>query len=224
MAIRPADRQIPQKTTVQVVYQQSITKHVFALLHLGYSRMASHTFQTCEEPAITGELVQAIREATEAQDAPRWVRHFTIHDDPPLNAGGRQGRRRRRVDIEFERVQHGPRPRFQFEAKRLCNPSSVRDYLGQEGLGCFFADDDAYAQGHMEAGMLGYVQTDTETAWAALIQAGLEHSPITYALRTDGQWQHVVMNPALQCTYYTKHERAVPQSPLTIYHVLLRFC
>lgn len=224
MAIRPTRRPVPLETTAQAIYHRSIAKHVHALLHMGYTRMTPHAFQHCEEPAITGELVTAIRAATETPDAPRWVRHYTIHDDPPLNTGGRQGRHRRRVDIEFERAQYGPRPRFQFEAKRLCNASSVGHYLGPEGLGCFLAAEDAYAQEHHEAGMLGYIQVDTESAWAARIQAGLEQSPTRHALLNDGVWHSVVMNPSLQCTYCTKHDRAAPQLPLTIYHVLLRFC
>ena len=223
MAIRPVRRQVPQYTIAQDVYQSSIAKHAHILLQMGYARLIPPAFQHCEEEVITGELVKAMRIASEEQDAPRWVRYYAIHDDPPINTEGREGRRRRRVDIEFERVQYGPRPRFQFEAKRLCGNASVGDYLGPDGLGCYFAGDDAYAQWHPEAGMLGYVQLDTEDDWAARIQAKLEQSPAKYAMRIDGNWQHVRMSKMIPNIYRTKHDRVLPQRPLTIFHRFLRF-
>jgi hypothetical protein len=223
MAIRPIRRQASQSTIAKVVYHRSIAAQVHAIIEMGYARLIPSEFQHSEEPAITGELVRAMRMATEALDAPSWVRYYSVHDDPPLNTGERQGRRRRRVDIEFERVQFGLRPRFQFEAKRLYEAASVGHYIGQYGLGCFFAEEDAYAQDHAEAGMLGYVQTETEATWASRIQAGLAKSQAAYALRDGGEWQHVRLTPALSYTYCSKHDRLTPQPSLTVFHVFLRF-
>jgi hypothetical protein len=224
MAIRPNGRQVPKETTAQAIYHKSIAKHVHELLWMGYSRMIPQVFQHSEETDITGALIKMIREATEAMNAPSWVKSYTIHDDPPLNTEGRQGRRRRRVDIEFERTQRGPRPRFQLEAKRLGDTkTSVGLYLGPDGLGCFFAGRDAYAQGHTEAGMLGYVQTDTEKSWAARIQAALAQAPTRYSLMDTGQWERVVIIPTLYHTYCTKHNRVARRLPLTLYHILLGF-
>jgi hypothetical protein len=40
-------------------------------------------------------------------DAPTWMIRMYVADDPPVNAPGRLGKRRRRVDIEFERSERG---------------------------------------------------------------------------------------------------------------------
>ena len=57
--------------------------------------------------AITGKLVHAMRDAMADPQAPDWTTRYSIREDPPLNVPGRHGKSRPRVDIEFERVQHG---------------------------------------------------------------------------------------------------------------------
>lgn len=224
MSIRPIGRKMPRQTAAQSVYRQCSARHVHALLDMGYRRMTPGMFQCHEETAITGELINEMNAAIQAPGAPAWAWHYTVKDDHPINTGGREGRQRRRVDIIFEQTRPGPHPRFYFEAKRLHNTSSVGEYLGQDGLGCFFAGADAYAQEHREAGMLGYVQTENEADWADRIQARLEKTPSQYCVRPGSKWQSAPMNPALPHTYRTEHDRQVPRQPLTLYHVLLRFC
>ena len=79
-----------------------------------------------------------------------------------MNVQGKLGKSRPRVDIEFERVVRGKRPRLRFEAKRLNSATghTVAKYLGEEGLGCFLSGK--YPMMHAEAGMLGYVQGEDE--------------------------------------------------------------
>ena len=66
--------------------------------------------------AITGELIRVMGETLENESSPAWVETYTIHNDPPLSVPARQGKHRPRVDIEFEKVNRGPRPHLQFEA------------------------------------------------------------------------------------------------------------
>ena len=68
-------------------------------------------FQDREEDDITGELVQAMKEIQDQDDIPDWIVNYTIYEDPRLNVPGKKGKRRPKVDIQFEIV----RPLFSFE-------------------------------------------------------------------------------------------------------------
>ena len=203
------------------LYTQAFRRHVHQLVFMGYQRLDPPTFRNREEPEISGELARAILEARDAEDAPRWASRYTVHDDPPQHAKDRFGKERRRVDIALERVGRGRRPRFQFEAKRLHAGSSVGQYLGSSGLGCFLTGD--YAAENPMAGMLGYVQAGDEGTWASRIKARMHKSPGQYRLRPDGPWTKIRLAAGLKHTYETRHDRQHPLSPVLISHVLLRF-
>lgn len=205
-------------------YFRGFIRHIHVLIQMGYARLEPSQLKTSEEPAITGKLRAAIREAMGDQTAPSWADRYFVQEEEPISTNRREGKRRRRVDIEFERGQRGPRPRFQFEAKRLRNDRSVGEYLGEDGIGCFLAGDDAYAQAQDEAGMLGYVQTYDECAWAAKIQARLGRNPTQYHLRGDGKWKRCRISSGPKHTYRTRHDRSKPPRPITVFHVLLKFC
>ncbi len=203
-------------------YGDALRRHAHWLIAEGYQRMDATAFARVEEPAITGELVRKMRAFLESgSNAPAWVAYYAIHDDPPLDAGGRRGRSRLRVDIEFERVTAGTRPRLRFEAKRLCTATghTVAKYLGEEGLGCFLSG--RYPTTHGEAGMLGYVQSENEAGWAGRIASELSRC---------GQESGIVSSPlaqqqthaALRHTYISHHQQR-PDKDLTIHHVLLLF-
>src|SRR5436305_12617663 len=99
-------------------FRQALIRKCHRLVGLAYQTLDAPSFHEAEETAITGELVRAMEALLEEPSAPRWIHQFDVLDDPPQNAHGRRGRRRRRVDIEIRRIQAGPRPRFRFEAKR----------------------------------------------------------------------------------------------------------
>src|SRR2546427_5962096 len=84
---------------------------------------------------------------------------------------GKLGKRRKRVDIEFERSSRGVAFHFHFEAKRLYRSDSLSEYLGDEGLGMFLSGD--YASDERVGGMLGYVQRDSLDAWLGKLQIEL---------------------------------------------------
>ena len=204
------------------LYTLAFRRRVHQLILMGYQRLDPPTFRDREEPDISGELARATREARGAADAPSWASRYTVHDDPPQHASDRFGKARRRVDIALERVERGRCPRFQFEAKRLQSSSSVGQYLGSSGLGCFLTGE--YAASHPMAGMLGYVQAEDEPTWACRIKTRLERSPRKYGLRSDGSWTRVRLVQGLEYTYHTRHDRSRSLPPVDVSHVLLRFC
>lgn len=202
-------------------FRDAFLRNCHELLAMGYARMDAASFQTEEETAITGALVLAMNATLESSDAPLWVAHFVVLDDPPVNAPGRTGKRRRRVDIEVQRSQRGRRPRFQFEAKRLYKSGSVTAYLGSDGLGLFLAGE--YAAGHPDAGMLGYVQHGDSLDWAGKIEQRLRGNRRDYRVSEGGDFKRQTLTPTLDSTYCSKHDRVAPADPITIFHALLLF-
>ncbi len=198
-------------------------RHAHHLIAEGYERMDSAAFTRAQEPAITGELVRQMRVFLESgSGAPHWVVYYAIHDDPPLEAGGRKGSARLRVDIEFERVVAGRRPRLRFEAKRLCTATghTVAGYLGPDGIGCFLSG--RYPTTHGEAGMLGYVQSDDEPAWAERIASRLARSHAEHRVASPA-FAPQRLHAALLHTYVSHHLKGPTGHPLMVHHVLLRF-
>ena len=202
-------------------FRDAFLRNCHKLLAMGYARMDAASFQTEEETVITGELVLAMNAALESSDAPSWVAHFAVSDDPPVNAPGRTGKRRRRVDIEVIRTQRGRRPRIQFEAKRFYKSGSVAAYLGAHGMGLFL--DGAYAAGHADVGMLGYVQVREPHDWADKIEKKLSGNRTEYGVRDDGHFRRQNLTPTLDSTYRSRHDRPTVGKPVTIFHTFLRF-
>ncbi len=203
-------------------YLRSLRKHAHELIAMGYHELSAEDYANSEEPTITGEMVRVMREILERESSPPWVEHYAIHDDPPLNVPDKQGKRRPRVDIEFERVNRGLRPRLRFEAKRLGKNHRVGLYLGDDGLGCFTSG--RYPLTHPEAGMLGYVQSDDEASWAAKIEAALRRTPARYSTTGDNVWDQNQITPQLVYTYRSRHHCQAWEEELQIFHILLRFC
>jgi hypothetical protein len=163
-----------------------------------------------------------MREVLERESAPAWAVYYTIHDDPPLNVPGKRGKQRPRVDVEFESIARGRRLRLRFEAKRLRRNRDVRQYLGEDGLGCFTSGK--YPLTHPEAGMLGYVQSDGETAWATRIETVLRQAPDLYYIAGNNMWEKNQITPQLLYTYRSQHYCQTLGADIHIFHTLLRFC
>jgi hypothetical protein len=191
---------------------------VHQLLELGYRKLIPRDWEAAEEPAITGELVRGMEEVASTSKP---FRHFHVHDDPYVNAPGRLGKHRKKLDISVVSSQNLQRTRFSFEAKRLGPLNPVRNYVGPEGLGCFLRGD--YAATEDEAGMLGYVQSDTAENWAQRIQAKLQESRATFALYKNSTWREHLMRSGPTNTYHTCHNRAALGRSIDIYHTFLVF-
>ena len=205
------------------VYLAALRRHAHQLLAEGYQRMDKALFSLAEEPTITGELIREMVEFMETvPDAPNWVDSYSIHDDPPVNSSGRTGKRRPRVDIEFERTCRGRRPRLCFEAKRLNTKTEHRisAYLGPDGLGCFL--EGRYPTTHAEAGMLGYVQNDDEESWLNKILDELNTNPKKYAVTKPAPTRQAAGKSTL-FTLTSCHKPNKGQAALNVHHVLLGF-
>jgi len=205
-----------------LLYQDAFIKKCHTLIALGHSRLNGSSLRTAQEPAITGELVKEIKNVLQSEDAPGRMAHFYVADDPPQNAPNRLGKSRRRVDIEFERGgRPGIRPRLHFEAKRLCNTSSVSAYLGKEGVGLFVAGE--YAAMQDVGGMIGYVQLDTPAEWVERIRANLIADPARFGFRIPPGLIPAQLDPTLELPQVSHHDRTAIGRPIAIYHTFLRF-
>jgi hypothetical protein len=204
-------------------YQKAFRVFVFKLLKMGYDRLDAASLKDSEEEDITGEIVREINEILDDRGSPSWVRFFTVHEELRINEAGRRGKRRKRVDIEFEWVCHCPRPHYPFEAKRLCiNTHPISEYVSPSGLGEFLSGN--YAQDRIEAGMIGYVQSDTPESWAAKAQKKFEKEPEIIQACSDGNWTNIKIISELGHCFRSKHHRSTEKRPITLYHVFLIFC
>jgi hypothetical protein len=148
----------------QDVFRLAFVKNCLELLVRARQDLAGMPLASEEEPSITGLLVERAKAIIESVHAEDWMEHLCVLDDPPQNdQPDRRGKRRPRIDIEFEQARRGPRPRFHVEAKRLYRSDSLTEYLGATGLGMFL--DGEYASTWPSAGMLGYVQNRACADW-----------------------------------------------------------
>lgn len=205
-------------------YRSVFRRQVFELLRRGYERLDSPDFQDSEEEDITGELIREIRNVTEDRSGPSWVSSYAIHDDPRINAPDRLGNRRLRLDIEFERTCSGKHPRYPFEAKRLSSRTyaTMEKYFGPDGLRQFLSGN--YASEHDEAGMLGYVQSETPSDWARKAHDTFVKNTEILHLCFNGNWKPVDNLAKFDNCYCSKHNRPSVGKPISLFHVFLSFC
>lgn len=220
MSIRSSTDRSRGRPGKSEIYRRSFVAHVHELLAGGYSQLDRSRLKEQEEPAITGFLVQEIRRYIESPEAPPWAWMFTVHDDPPIHHVDKAGKARPRVDIEMERAQPGPHPRFQFEAKRLYSKDSIREYLGKGGLLSFLTG--RYAAEHEDAGMIGYVQVPPTQDWVAGIQERMESSRQELSIDGEGEAWLSRADPRLESSYSSVHLRS--GQPLRIHHTFLECC
>jgi len=206
-----------------ILYRLAFIRKCYILLLRGYDVIIGEDLSRAEETSITGELVRGVREVLESEEAEDWMQLFELYDDPPQNIPGRLGRSRPRVDIEFVRLSgRGRRPRFHIEAKRLYRSDSIKEYFGDEGLGCFIVG--RYAAHEAAGGMLGYVQTDTALKWSARIKTGFTEKAGmlrvvfgTCLAEADGLQE-------LGSIQVSRHHREpATLGPIQVFHLLLNF-
>jgi hypothetical protein len=188
------------------------------ILKLGYDLLDPSSLATSEEEVITGRLTKAMQDSLEDLEAPLWMKHFWAVEETRVNDGEREGKHRRRIDIEVIEQRRGPRPRFRFEAKRLRDSESRREYLGNDGLGCFL--DGRYAASDPDAGMLGYVQEGTEADHLIMISGALLKDPARFGVVQDGGWKEHRQVKGL-ATYASAHHRIGGLPRIVVFHTLL---
>lgn len=208
-------------TTVSDLYRRAFLRNCHRWLAAGYALLDVASLSTAQEPAITGELVRAMKEARLQANAPTWMIRMYVADDPPVNAPGRLGRQRRRVDIEFERSERGITYQFHCEAKRLYRSDSVVEYLGSEGLGMFLAGE--YACTENVGGMIGYVQSQSPDEWIGRLKVALTKGSAKYAVQREGELQPARLAPELPQIYQSTHERLAIGRPILVFHMFMLF-
>ncbi len=204
----------------KVPYRTSLVNRSHQILKMGYDLLDPAPLAASEEEVITGRLTKAMQDALEDLQAPLWVKNFWAVEETRINDGEREGKHRRRIDIEVIEHRRGPRPRFRFEAKRLRDSDSRREYLGYDGLGCFL--DGRYAANDPDAGMLGYVQEGTETDHVTTLADALLKDPVRFRVAQDGGWKDHHLVKGLQ-TYASSHQRTGELPGILIFHTLLNF-
>ena len=195
--------------------------NVHRLFALGYARLDAPTHSAANENRLTQVLVEALRAATQDPTAPDAVVNFSIHEKQKQNDGELEGNYRLELDICFERTGRGPHPIFKVEAKPLGPSHPVGTYLGPKGLGAFISSEYASEQG--DAGMLGYVQSNTIEEWVDSLGGKLGTSPGDFGVLPDGAWQANGFPGGPAFTYRTRHNRLGGFAAITIFHTLLDF-
>jgi hypothetical protein len=194
---------------------------VHQLLALGYRRMDAKPFGFQEEPVITGELARAMNAAIDDDGSPLWTHDFSVQDEQTINDGTLKGKHRKRIDIGVRSSRPRPRNHFSFEAKLLSDKHPLRDYLGDNGLGRFLRGQ--YAKEDKDAGMLGYVQSESEGEWAQRLQIELQSREVEHSVCEGccGVKHRFRSGPTY--TYLSRHSRDAMNSPIDVYHTFLLF-
>jgi hypothetical protein len=208
----------------QFLYRLAFVENCFVLVLRAYGAMDPHSLKTAEEPHITGELVRFARTLIESDRAEPWMEQMEVLDDPPQNLGGRYGKKRPRIDIEFVRTGRGTRHRFHIEAKRLYRSDSVNEYFGSSGLQMFVHGE--YAGNWPSAGMLGYVQSETCDVWLRRVASGFAARRIEIcACEGLPDWLPAGWEGVGLDSVHTSHHERTPQDSgrIEIFHLLLEF-
>lgn len=206
-------------------YRSAFVQHCLRLLGRAFATLPHEGMSAKEEPAITGLLIRRANEILESDDIEAEFQHLIVLDDPPQNdLQELEGKRRPRIDVEFIRAQCGPRPRFHLEAKRLYRSDSVAEYWGDSGLAMFLSG--GYASSTPDAGMVGYVQSDSCDKWGKALSDSLAKHPTELAVCDDrpiftaAKWS-IDGVPQIQ---ESCHLRKGILGRIVVYHVLLDCC
>lgn len=207
-----------KSVALYAAYAESLRIHALALIARGYARINPTMFATAEEDTITGELTKEMKAAMEEETSPDWTQHYSVAEQVRANTPEKEGKSRPIVDIEFERHKPGHRPRLRFEAKRLGPNHNAAKYFGSGGLEAFVTG--YYDRTHEDAGMLGYVQSLTESEWASKLSA--EANRRTSFLSITKKWSAFSRSECPPFTYHTRHHDHAG-TDLDVFHVLLSF-
>ncbi|MDM8528674.1 hypothetical protein QUF58_10780 [Anaerolineales bacterium HSG24] len=170
-----------------------------------------------QETAITGFIAEAIEDRIDNLNRPDWCIFYSVSDDPPARHATKSGRSRPRSDLTLKSNILGG-PKFIFEAKRLKKGSySVGGYTGAEGMECFVSGK--YASRYDEAGMLGYIQSDSLEYWQQTVKKKIATTANELSLIPPQQNIHII--DAFPLEWVSHHQREDVGRDIAIYHILL---
>ena len=172
-----------------------------------------------EETTITGYISAAINNRLRSFDCPTWAEDFSIMENRPVEMEGREGKKRPQPDLIIEGKMRG-RPEYIFDAKRLKTDGfGSGKYLGNDGLGCFVSGK--YAARYDEAGMLGYIQSDSPMHWFAEIGKKIKQKKENLNFISLQQDIEVIRD--FPDEWLSVHNREGVNRSITIFHILLDF-
>lgn len=182
---------------------------VFSVLDSAVQRLRRKNLRDYDEIAITGELVHQLRGVVGKLPFTQYGFLLAVHDDAPVHGNSPVGKKRLRIDLQIEQVSTAVRPRFSFEAKRLCRPEhkSASSYVGPEGVGSFVSGE--YAPEAPWGGMLAYVETGSVKDWLKLIRTRIS-SNAHLRLRSAPNWvvpSHVLKAVELHSSFHRRVRR-----------------
>jgi hypothetical protein len=221
VSIRSAADETPSPARPDPVDRLAFIGNVHRLIARGYGRVSRQGYCRADENLLNQDFIAALRGVVDDPGAPPWAIHFSIHEKRKQNDGQRIGNARLELDIVFERTGRGVHPRFSIEAKRLGPAHPAGTYLGPKGLGAFLSGE--YAPEHDEAGMLGYVQSNTVSAWCNALADKLGDPSGGYGVKPDGKWQRQAFRDGPKETFRTRHARSGGRGSITVFHTLLDF-
>lgn len=209
---------MPSTLSFGSVYDDALARRSHELLALGHARLVPADLAALEETDITGKLCDAMNEVLDSPDAPEWATVVTVVDDQLETVSGRTGKRRPRTDVCVRCISPRPEHRFRFEAKRLHSPGSLATYLGDDGM---MALVRGYYGALRHGGMIGYVQTSTESEWGKRIQSALREAPRDFDVVEPVAFVPLSVNVP-EPVFCSEHYAAPPNTFARITHTLLR--
>jgi hypothetical protein len=199
-------------------YDNFFRRDAHQLLAWGYEDARTNINSTLEETEITGFIAEKIDKRFDDPDTPSRFDRYYLGEDKPITGEGRTGKSRRRLDLVVEWSGCKPRPKYVFEAKRLCkNRDPISGYTGNDGLQRFVTGI-SYATQYPEAAMIGYIQSDNYEYWIRELTRKFTES--NNGLSIIKELTQVEVIASLPNELVSQHDRSTG-SPMTVYHILL---
>lgn len=216
-------KQQKPETEAAVTFTKRFRKDVHQLIAWGVEDARPLIKKTEAEETITNYIRNAIRNTLQStRDS--WWRNYDVHNEEPISTQNRTGKDRKEIDLLIKWVTRLRQPEFVFEAKPLNFPKKYQrssNYINNEGMGRFIKGDYAsFTAKYPEAGMLGYVMSDTSDQWRAWLQKAIYEKGRTLKLVRSSQ-QSVIIIDAIPLEWVSKHQRKKTSKPFTIYHILV---
>lgn len=214
-------RMKPQRRSRQwfEFYERAFRIGVHQLLAWGYLDARPNIGPNAAEDAITGQIIECIKDRLDDPNTPHdYTRFYNVVDQDPVRRSGKRGKLRPILDIVMTCSIRLPRPEFMFEAKRLkANGFPIGLYLGNDGLLCFVRGQ--YAAEYSTAGMLGYIQSHDASRWIKQLDKKLSGNG-RKDLRVIKNLSKVRVHSSIDHEFTSMHGR-IKNSNILIFHVLL---
>ena len=202
-------------------YDYGFRRDAHQLLAWGYENAIPKIHCKLQEEEITGFIAEEIEDKLDDPYLPERFERYSISDEKPISGEGRTGKSRRRLDLVIVSGHNRPRPKYIFEAKRLCrNSYPISKYIGKDGLKCYV--NGIYASQYPEAAMIGYIQSDSSQYWENQLRRSFDKDS-NNSLCLEQKLQETKVIDSLLDEWVSQHHRH-DQILITVYHIFLDCC